>query len=98
MVISIIVSIGMWLERFVIIPMSLHRDYLPSSWGHYAPTVFDFTMFFGTVGFFFFMMWLFVRFLPAINIFEMKDLLHRQKHEAHARKEGAAAASGGHHE
>lgn len=98
MVISIIVSIGMWLERFVIIPMSLHRDYLPSSWGHYTPTVFDFTMFFGTVGFFFFMMWLFVRFLPAINIFEMKDLLHRQKHEAHAQQEGAAAAAGGRHE
>ncbi len=71
------VSIGMWLERFVIIPMSLHRDYLPSSWGMYYPTAVDFGMFIGTMGFFIMMMFLFVRFLPIINIFEMKDMLHR---------------------
>lgn len=79
-VISIFVSIGMWLERFVIIPMSLHRDYLPSSWGMYYPTIWDWGMFLGTIGFFFMMMWLFIRFLPAINIFEMKDLLYRLQH------------------
>jgi molybdopterin-containing oxidoreductase family membrane subunit len=76
-IISQFVSVGMWLERFVIIPVSLHRDYLPSSWGMYYPTFWDYAMFAGTIGFFVMMMMLFVRFLPIINIFEMKDLLSR---------------------
>ena len=50
---SIVVSIGMWLERFVIVVTSLHRDFLPSSWGMYAPTPWDWSMFLGTIGFFF---------------------------------------------
>jgi molybdopterin-containing oxidoreductase family membrane subunit len=88
MFVSIAISVGMWLERFVIIPMSLHHDYLPSSWGMYYPTKWDFMMFGGTIGFFFFMMFLFIRFVPAINIFEMKDLLHRLQHEkGHAKHE-----------
>jgi len=78
-VVSLIVSIGMWLERFVIIPASLHRDYLPSSWGIYVPSFWDWTMFLGTIGFFVMMMFLFVRFIPMINMFEMKELLHRQE-------------------
>ncbi|MFQ3669216.1 MAG: NrfD/PsrC family molybdoenzyme membrane anchor subunit, partial [Fimbriimonadaceae bacterium] len=91
-VISIFVSIGMWLERFVIIPMSLHRDYLPSSWGMYYPTIWDWGMFLGTIGFFFMMMWLFIRFLPAINIFEMKDLLYRLQHAKIDPNHGSGAA------
>ena len=63
-IISLVVSVGMWLERFVIIITSLNRDFLPSSWGMYAPTVFDITMFVGTLGFFFCLIFLFVRFLP----------------------------------
>ena len=51
--ISIVVSIGMWLERFVIVVTSLHRDFLPSSWGMYQPTMWDWAMFIGTIGFFF---------------------------------------------
>ncbi len=82
-----LVSIGMWLERFVIIPMSLHRDYVPSSWGMYYPTGWDILMFAGTIGMFVFLMMLFIRFLPLINIFEMKDLLHRIDHEEHAHGE-----------
>ena len=78
--ISMVVSIGMWLERYVIIPVSLHRDFLPGSWGLYIPTIWDWSMFVGTIGFFIFMMWLFIRFVPMINIFEMKDLLHKQQH------------------
>lgn len=74
-VISVIVSIGMWLERFVIIITSLNRDFLPSSWGMYAPTLFDITMFIGTLGFFFSLIFLFVRFLPIISIFEVRTLL-----------------------
>jgi hypothetical protein len=74
-VISIVVSIGMWLERFVIIVTSLHRDFLPSSWAMYSPTMFDWSMFLGTVGFFFTLIYLFVRFLPIISIFEVRTLL-----------------------
>jgi molybdopterin-containing oxidoreductase family membrane subunit len=78
-----IVSIGMWLERYVIIPVSLTRDFLPSSWGYYTPSRWDTLMFLGTIGLFTFLMFLFIRFLPMINIFEMKDLLHRQRGHAH---------------
>jgi molybdopterin-containing oxidoreductase family membrane subunit len=74
-IISIIVSIGMWLERFVIVVTSLHRDYLPSSWGMYSPTVWDWSMFVGTIGLFFCLMFLFIRFLPVISIFEMRTIL-----------------------
>ncbi len=74
-IISVIVSIGMWLERFVIIITSLHRDFLPSSWGMFSPTVFDITMFVGTLGFFFSLIYLFVRFVPIISIFEVRTLL-----------------------
>src|SRR5262249_1477550 len=82
--ISQVVSIGMWLERYVIIPISLHREYLPSKWGYYTPTIWDIGMFAGTIGFFIFMMFLFVRFVPMINIFEIKDLLLRRQHaDAH---------------
>ncbi len=73
--ISIVVSIGMWLERFVIIVTSLNRDFLPSSWAMYSPTVIDWSMFIGTIGFFFTLIYLFVRFLPIISIFEVRTLL-----------------------
>ncbi|MDX2064617.1 MAG: NrfD/PsrC family molybdoenzyme membrane anchor subunit [Fimbriimonadaceae bacterium] len=76
-IVSFIIGIGMWLERFVIIPVSLTNNYLPASNKMYYPTMWDFGMFVGTIGFFFMLMMLFLRFLPAINIFEMKDLLHR---------------------
>ena len=82
--ISIIVSIGMWLERFVIIVTSLHRDFLPSSWGMYSPTIFDITMFVGTLGFFFTLIFLFVRFLPVISIFEVRTLLPAANVHGHA--------------
>ncbi len=73
--ISFVVSIGMWLERFVIIVTSLHRDFLPSSWGMYAGTRFDWAAFVGTLGLFVTLLFLFVRFLPAISIFEMRTIL-----------------------
>jgi len=74
-IISIIVSIGMWLERFVIIVTSLQRDFLPSSWAMYAPSLWDWSLYVGTVGFFFTLVFLFVRFLPVISIFEVRTLL-----------------------
>jgi len=73
--ISLVVSVGMWLERFVIIVTSLHRDFLPSSWGMYAGTKFDWAAFVGTIGLFVTLLFLFVRFLPAISIFEMRTIL-----------------------
>ncbi|HSB29118.1 MAG TPA: NrfD/PsrC family molybdoenzyme membrane anchor subunit [Pyrinomonadaceae bacterium] len=74
-IISFVVSIGMWLERFVIVVTSLHRDFLPSSWGQYQPTQWDWSMFIGTIGFFFTLLFLFIRFLPMISIFEMRTIL-----------------------
>jgi len=73
--IAVVVSIGMWLERFVIVITSLHRDFLPSSWGMYQPTQWDWSMFIGTIGFFFALLFLFIRFLPMISIFEMRTIL-----------------------
>ncbi len=74
-IISLFVSVGMWLERFVIITTSLHRDFLPSSWAMYAPTPWDWSMFLGTIGLFVTLIFLFVRFLPVISIFEVRTLL-----------------------
>jgi Ni/Fe-hydrogenase subunit HybB-like protein len=83
--ISLVVGVGMWLERFVIIVVSLHRDFLPSSWGMYSPTMWDWTMFIGTIGLFFSLLFLFIRFLPIISIFEMRTILPQAEiEEEHA--------------
>jgi Ni/Fe-hydrogenase subunit HybB-like protein len=74
-IVSVIVSFGMWFERFIIVVTSLHRDFLPSSWGMYYPTRWDFGMFFGTIGLFISLLFLFLRFLPMISIFEMRTIL-----------------------
>jgi Ni/Fe-hydrogenase subunit HybB-like protein len=74
-VISLVVSVGMWLERFIIIVVSLSRDFLPSSWGWYAPTIWDWSTFIGTIGLFLTLLFLFIRFLPMISIFEMRTLV-----------------------
>jgi Ni/Fe-hydrogenase subunit HybB-like protein len=78
-VLALVINVGMWLERFVIVVTSLHRDFLPSSWGMYYPTVWDFATFFGTIGLFVALLFLFLRFLPAISIFEMRTLLPESK-------------------
>jgi Ni/Fe-hydrogenase subunit HybB-like protein len=78
-VLSLLVNVGMWLERFIIIVTSLHRDFLPSSWGMYAPTRWDFGMFIGTIGLFLALFFLFVRLLPAIAMFEMRTLVPEAK-------------------
>jgi molybdopterin-containing oxidoreductase family membrane subunit len=72
---AMFINVGMWLERFVIIVTSLHRDFLPSSWEMYSPTMWDFMTFFGTIGLFVTLMFVFVRVLPLISIFEMRTLL-----------------------
>jgi Ni/Fe-hydrogenase subunit HybB-like protein len=80
-IISLIVNVGMWLERFVIIVLSLHRDYLPSSWGNYSPTFWDWSTFVGTIGLFLTLLFLFLRYLPMISIFEMRTMLPEAKVE-----------------
>jgi Ni/Fe-hydrogenase subunit HybB-like protein len=74
-VVSLIVNVGMWLERFVIVVTSLHRDFLPSSWGMYYPTRWDWMTYVGTFGLFLSLLFLFIRFLPMISIFEMRTIL-----------------------
>jgi Ni/Fe-hydrogenase subunit HybB-like protein len=74
-VIAMIVNVGMWLERFVIVVTSLSRDFLPSSWGHYSPTFWDWSTYIGTIGLFVTLLLLFVRFLPVISIAEMRTTL-----------------------
>ena len=80
-VISLVVNVGMWLERFIIIVTSLHRDFLPSSWNMYAPTFWDLSTFAGTIGLFLALLFLFLRFLPMISIFEMRTMLPEAKVE-----------------
>jgi Ni/Fe-hydrogenase subunit HybB-like protein len=81
--IAIVVNVGMWLERFVIVITSLHRDFLPSSWGMYYPTIWDIAIFSGTIGLFLFLMLLFIRGLPAISIFEVREEVHHKAAHGH---------------
>jgi Ni/Fe-hydrogenase subunit HybB-like protein len=73
--ISLVVLTGMWLERYIIVVTSLHRDFLPSSWGMYYPTRWDWATYIGTIGLFFTLFFLFIRVLPMISIFEVRTLL-----------------------
>jgi Ni/Fe-hydrogenase subunit HybB-like protein len=77
--VSIVILAAMWLERFVIVVISLQKDFLPSSWGLYIPTRWDWATYLGTLGFFLFAFLLFIRVLPMISIFEMRDLLPAAK-------------------
>ena len=72
---SIIVNIGMWFERFVIIVTSLHRDFVPSSWVMYKPTYIEVSILIGSFGLFFTFYFLFARYLPTINMAEIKSIL-----------------------
>jgi len=74
-IVAMSVNIGMWLERFVIVVTSLHRDFLPSAWGMYYPTMWDWATFIGSIGLFLTLLFLFIRFLPVISIFEMRQIL-----------------------
>ena len=80
-ILSLIVNVGMWLERFIIIVTSLSRDFTPSAWGMFRPTFWDWSTFFGTIGLFVMLIFLFCRFLPMISIFEMRTLVPEAKVE-----------------
>jgi molybdopterin-containing oxidoreductase family membrane subunit len=75
LIVSLFVLVGMWLERYMIITTSLHRDFLPSSWGIFRPTIWDYAMFAGSVGLFYVSFLLFIRLLPMMSISEMRQLL-----------------------
>jgi len=82
-IISIIVNIGMWFERFVIIVTSLHRDYLPSSWSMFYPTFYDVGQYIFTFGLFFSAFFLFAKFFPVINMAEVKSIIKATSEKKH---------------
>jgi len=75
------ISVGMWLERFVIVIISLQRDFLDSSWDMYAGTRWDWAMYIGTMGLFLTLVFIFIRTLPIVAIFEMRELVHKEEHK-----------------
>jgi hypothetical protein len=75
LVIAILVNVGMWFERFVITVTSLHRDFLPSSWGYFIPTLTDAAVLIGSFGLFFTLVLLFTRTLPVVSIAEVKAVV-----------------------
>jgi molybdopterin-containing oxidoreductase family membrane subunit len=98
LIISTLVSIGMWLERYVIIVISLEREFLPSSWAQYYPTFWDWSLYIGTFGLFFTLLLLFIRVLPMINIFEMRLFLYQEEQKRrileHSDTKGSATQPG----
>jgi molybdopterin-containing oxidoreductase family membrane subunit len=98
-IVSLIVNVGMWFERFVIVISSLHRDFLPASWGYYVPTRWDLAALAGSFGLFLTLFCLFVRFLPMVATAEVKGVLPQaDPHREPARRprlEPAGAPAGG---
>jgi Ni/Fe-hydrogenase subunit HybB-like protein len=87
-VITILINVGMWFERFVIIVTTLHRDYVPSSWGMFSPTFVDIGIYVGSIGMFMTFFLLFIRWVPMIAIAEVKAILpqadpHHHPEEGH---------------
>ncbi len=88
-VVALLINVGMWTERFVIVVTSLHNDFLPSAWGIYVPTIWDIATLIGTLGLFAALLFLFIRFLPVIAMAEMRKLLNNtQKEHVSASSEG----------
>ena len=76
-VLSLGINVGMWIERYVIVVVSLTRDFVPSMWRNVTPTWVDYSLLLGSLGMFFALMFLFLRLLPAITIFEVEELEHK---------------------
>ena len=95
-IVSIFVNIGMWFERFVITVTSLHRDFLPSSWDYYRPTIWDVSTFIGSFGLFFTLFCLFVRFMPVVAIAEVKTVMPQADPHYHPEPKGAGVEGGKH--
>ena len=95
--ISITTNIGMWFERFVITVISLHRDFLPSSWDYYSPTLWDALLYVGTFGLFFTLFLLFLRFVPMVAIAEVKGVMPQaDPHFYHHSGDGHGTLGDGH--
>ncbi|ASK34341.1 NrfD/PsrC family molybdoenzyme membrane anchor subunit [Alloalcanivorax mobilis] len=77
---ALIADIGMWLERFQIVITSTHKDYMPSAWDTVTPTRWDWLIYAGSIGVFFFLLLLFMKLMPAISMHDMRDMLHRRRH------------------
>ena len=77
--ISLLVNVGMWLERVMIVVQSMHHDFMPSAWGNFIPTRWDWIILGGSLALFVLLFLLFVRLLPAISIFEMRQLIREEK-------------------
>jgi molybdopterin-containing oxidoreductase family membrane subunit len=95
---SILINVGMWFERFVIIVTSLHRDYMPSAWGSFSPTIFDWLTYLGSLGLFSTLFLLFIRWIPMIAIAEVKLVLpqadpHADEQHGEAREAAVPAAA-----
>jgi molybdopterin-containing oxidoreductase family membrane subunit len=86
-VLSIVVNVGMWFERFVIIVTSLHRDYLPSSWTYFTPTIHDIMCYVFTFGLFFTCFFLFAKFFPVINMAGVKAVLNNSNDKVYKNRE-----------
>jgi molybdopterin-containing oxidoreductase family membrane subunit len=91
--VSMCINIGMWFERWVIIVLSLTRDFLPTSWGVYTPTFYDWATYIGSFGLFFILFFLFIRLLPMVAIFEVRDLVHKTAHKAHEKEDHGHAGA-----
>lgn len=89
---SLIINTGMWFERYIIIVVSLHKDFLPSSWAMFHGTIWDYMTFYGTIGLFMTLVFLFIRFLPAVSIAEVRELVHERAHH-HGNGNGHAAGA-----
>jgi molybdopterin-containing oxidoreductase family membrane subunit len=88
-VIAMFINVGMWLERYVIVVISLSRDNVPSAWGMYSGTIWDYATFFGSIGLFLTLLFIFIRVLPMISIFEMRTLVPEAQVKEQT-KEGSA--------
>ncbi|HSN73366.1 MAG TPA: hypothetical protein VLT59_17755, partial [Steroidobacteraceae bacterium] len=78
-VLAVLINVAMWLERYVIVITSAQRDFMPSMWDTVSFTGYDWLLLFGSLGLFFFLMSLFIRFLPVISIFEVRELIHERE-------------------
>ena len=91
---SILINVGMWFERFVIV-MSLARDFIPANWDYYKPTIWDIATLVGSFGLFFTLFLLFARFVPLVAMSEVKGVLPQANPHHHAPKETAVPEAGG---
>ncbi len=92
-ILALVVNVGMWLERFIIIVTSLSRSFITAEWEMFYPTFWDISTYVGTIGLFFALMFLFIRFLPVISIFEMRELVSQTSDDGHGGDGRAAGPS-----